>query len=325
MTNLPSGLYAIILTPFKENGELDLAGLEAELEYAIEKKIHGAVVLGSNGEAPYLTCEEKKQVIKRTSEVARGKMALVAGAIAMGTREALEYAQLAKECGFDAVMVALPVYFHLDFEDVKRHYQYLAENSGIEITLYYVPECSGLVLQPEQIAELVSIPGINSMKLTSFNREFINQTFELCWEKDHDLFIGTSLLTYEGMKMGAQGCFCPIPLIAPEDMHQLFNLIQEKKWEQAFEVQEKIRLGGVSLFAGLENVDYETIKNGFMAIYNAPYSSPLSHTRVAHHILKEALRLKGLPITNQVRLPYQRVDEKKSDWIKKLLEDFGWL
>ncbi len=325
MSNLPEGLYAIILTPFREDGELDLDGLASELEYAISKKIHGAVVLGSNGEGPYLTCDEKKQVLKRTAEVAKGKIALVAGAITMGTKEALEYAHLAKELGFDSIMVAIPIYFHLDFEDVKRHYQYLAENAGIEITFYYVPECSGLSLKPEQIAEIVSIEGINSMKFTVFNREIINRTFELCWDIDCRLFIGTGLLAYEGMKMGACGPFCPMCLIAPEDMHQLFEHIKNKEWERAFEVQEKIRAGGCALFSGLTNIDYETIKNGFMAIYNAPPSSPISHTRVAHHILKEALRLKGVPITNQVRLPYRSITPELSEWVKKLLSNFGWL
>ena len=325
MSRLPEGCYGIILTPFTEEGELDLNGLSAELEYAIAKKLQGAVVLGSNGEGPYLTQEEKIKVIKRTGEVAKGKIALVAGAITYGTKEALEYAKIAKSAGFDSVMSALPIYFHLDFGDVKNHYQYLARHSGLEVTLYYVPECSGLLLSPEQVAELGKIPGVDSLKLTVFNRWFISRVMELCWEIDCRVFIGTSLLTYEGMQLDACGAFCPICLVAPDDMNRLFNLIKDKRWTQAFEIQEKIRRGGVALFAGL-NADYELIKNGFMAIYNSAFQSMvLSHTRVAHHILKEALRLKGLPITNQVRLPYQRVDEKRPEWIKKVLTDFGWL
>ena len=325
MSNLPEGCYGIILTPFSEEGELDLNGLSQELEYAIAKKLQGVVVLGSNGEGPYLTQEEKIKILKRTGEVAKGKIALVAGAISYGTKETLEYAQIAKSAGFDSIMSALPIYFHLDFEEVKRHYQVLSQQAGLEVTLYYVPECSGLLLTPEQVAELCKIQRVDSLKLTVFNRWFISRVMELCWNIDCRVFIGTSLLAYEGMQLDASGAFCPICLIAPEDMNNLFNLIKDKRWTQAFEIQEKIRRGGVALFAGL-NMDYEVVKNGFMAIYNSAFQSMiLSHTRAAHHILKEALRLKGLPITNQVRLPYQRVDEARSEWVKKVLKDFGWL
>lgn len=325
MSKLPAGNYAIILTPFDNDGELDLNGLAAELEYAIAKKVPGAVVLGSNGEGPYLTGEEKARVIKRTGEVGKGRIALVAGAITMGTRESLEYAKLAKAAGFDSVLAAIPQYFQLGFDDVKRHYEGLAEKSPVEVTLYYVPDCAGLVLQPEQVAELAGIPGVDSMKLTVMNREFVSKTLELCWEKSCRVFIGTSLLLFEAMKLDAKGAFCPMCLIAADDMNELFRLIQAQKWTEAFELQEKIRRGGTALFSGLD-ANYETIKNGFMAIYNAPFlSQVMGHTKVAHNTLKEALRLKGIPITNNVRLPYQRIDDRKSEWVKKVLKDFGWL
>ena len=325
MSKLPAGNYAIILTPFSDNGEVDLKGLAAELEFAISKKVTGAVLLGSNGEGPYLTGEEKAKVIKTAGEVGKGRITLVAGAITMGTAESLEYARLAKAAGFASILAAIPQYFHLDFADVKRHYEHLAADSPVEVTLYYVPDCTGLVLQPEQVAELAAIPGVDSMKLTVMNREFVSKTIELCWDLNCQVFIGTSLLLFEAMKLDAKGAFCPMCLIAADDMNELFRLCSAKNWTEAFEIQEKVRRGGTTLFSGID-AGYETIKNGFMAIYNAPFHSQvMSHTKVAHNTLKEVLRLKGIPITNHVRLPYQKVDAQKSEWIKRVLSDFGWL
>jgi 4-hydroxy-tetrahydrodipicolinate synthase len=325
MSRLPAGNYAIILTPLDETGALDLNGLAAELEYVIAKKVRGAVVLGSNGEGPFLTGAEKARVIKRAGEVAKGRITLVAGSITMGTNESLEYAALAKSAGFDSILAAIPQYFHLDFADVKRHYEKLAAESPVEITLYYVPECTGLVLSPEQIAELCGIPGVDSMKLTVMNREFISKTMELCWEKDCQVFLGTSLLLFEAMKLDAKGAFCPLCMIAADDMNELFRLITEKKWTEAFEIQEKVRRAGATLFSG-QDAPYDQVKDGFIAIYNAPFlSQVINHLRVAHNVLKEVLRLKGIPITNQVRLPYLRVDQQKSQWAKRVLKDFNWL
>lgn len=324
MSRLPEGNYAIILLPLTEDRELDLKGLSAEIEYAISRKLSG-IVFGSNSEFPYLTPEEKAKVIKHSAELIKGRIALVAGIMSFGTKEALEFAQMAKSAGCDSVMVTLPIYYDLDFESVKRHYDYLARNAGLEITFYYVPDCSGLALRPEDIAELVSIPGINSMKLTVINREFVNKTIQLCWDKDCRIFIGTGLLLYEGLQLDAKGCFCPLNLIAPEDTNAVIEMFSNRKLEQAFQIQEKIRSAGVNLSTGLDT-DYETAKNAFMAIYNAPYSSALiRNMRPPYPILKEALRLKGIPISTQVRLPYQRIREKQSEWVKKVLKDHGWL
>jgi dihydrodipicolinate synthase/N-acetylneuraminate lyase len=114
-------------------------------------------------------------------------------------------------------------------------------------------------------------------------------------------------------------------LVAADDMQSLYGLTRERKLGEAFAVQEKIRRGGCALFSGLD-ADPEIIKNGFMAIFNAPSASEIiHHTKPAHHLVKEALRLKGLPMTNQVRLPYARANAKQSSWLKKLLADFGWL
>ena len=82
------------------------------------------------------------------------------------------------------------------------------------------------------------------MKLTVFHRDFIHQTIQLCWERDCQGYIGTSLLLFEGMKMDAKGSFCPMSLIAPEDMQSLFQLFRDRKLEEAFAVQEKVRRGG---------------------------------------------------------------------------------
>ncbi len=325
MSRLPDGNYAIILTPLTENRELDLNGLEAELEYALSKKVAGVVVLGSNGEGPYFTDREKAMVVKKAGETVKGKAALVAGCIAVGTQPALEFSRMAKGAGCDSVLAALPAYFGLDFPEALRHYRYLAEHAGLEITLYYVPDNTGLSLKPEEIAELVSIRGVDSMKLTRFHRDFMLQTTQLCAGKECKVFIGTSLLLFEGSKMDGKGSFCPINLVAPEEVTELFSLCQNQRWEAAFALQEKIRRGGAALISGRE-LDYDLAKNGFMDGFNAPSASAvIHHPKPAHHLLKEALRLKGIPISNQVRLPYDRVTPQQSEWVKKALKDFGWL
>jgi len=324
MSRLPEGNYAIILTPLTEDGELDLKGLSAELEYAVSRKAAGVVVLGSNGEGPYLTDQEKAVLVRHSAEAVKGRVALVAGCINVGTKSALEFSRMAKACGCDSVLATLHEYYQLDFAAVKRHYQSLAENAGLEITFYYVPDCSGLALKPEEIAELVSLPGVDSMKLSAINREYMDQTFQLCRGKNCRMFIGTGLVLFEAMKMDALGSFCPLNLIAGDDLNSLFQLCQAKKWEPAFEIQEKVRRGGTGLLSGME-VDYELAKTGFMSVFNAAYSSVIHHGQPAYQLLKEALRLKGLPITNQVRLPFPRVTPQQSEWIKKVLKDFGWL
>ena len=107
------GVFPVLPTPFGLDLEVDEGGLRSLVAFCVEWKFPGVVVLGSNGEFPYLTFDEKVRVMSVAAEAAAGRLAVVGTASSGGTAEAVALARAAKSVGCDAVMAAVPLYFQI--------------------------------------------------------------------------------------------------------------------------------------------------------------------------------------------------------------------
>ena len=79
------GVYPVVFTPLTTDGAVDVPALQRIVEYLIEKGVHGLLILGSNGESPFLTDGERRQVITATVEACDGRVPVVVGTTHMGT------------------------------------------------------------------------------------------------------------------------------------------------------------------------------------------------------------------------------------------------
>jgi len=133
------GIFVVMLSPFK-NGLVDEDAVRHMVDHFIDQGAHGLVVLGSNGEFPLLSDEEKHKLIDITVGQANGRVPVIAGTGYMGTDQTVAMTKYARDAGADAAMIALPIYYQLDFENVKRHYQRVADEAGLPIVYYNIPE-----------------------------------------------------------------------------------------------------------------------------------------------------------------------------------------
>src|ERR671913_913154 len=99
------GLMPAMVTPFDERGEVDLGATEAVIERFIEAGVSGISPLGSTGEASHLTADERKRFAEEIVRIVGGRVPLVVGVGATGTRETVELARHAEEVGTNAVLV----------------------------------------------------------------------------------------------------------------------------------------------------------------------------------------------------------------------------
>src|SRR5215207_11567384 len=105
-----SGLLPAMVTPFDEHGEVDLGATEAVVERFIEAGVNGISPLGSTGESSHLAADERKRFIEEVTRIIAGRVPLVVGVGAAGTREAVELARHAEGVGVDAVLIVSPFY-----------------------------------------------------------------------------------------------------------------------------------------------------------------------------------------------------------------------
>ncbi len=315
------GLVGIVLTALDSEGEVDEAGVRHLVNFSAEKGLDGVVILGSNSEFPYLGFEQKKKVMRAAVEGSSGRIPVISTASAWSTDEAVALARESKAAGCDAVMAAMPFYFRLELPRVIKHFQAIAAE-GLPVFFYHFPDVTGLVLTPEELAEIAKIDNIIGAKLTVTNRGYLKKAIQATGPHGWKVFTGTSFLLYDCLEFGGAGVFCPLPLIAPGELTEMYKAFKAGHKAKAGELQKKVRLA-IPLFSGI-TASPRLLAAGFALLSRLPYR-PGKRTRGTHHLIKEALRLQGHPITNGVRRPFEEASEAESGLVGRTLESLGWM
>jgi 4-hydroxy-tetrahydrodipicolinate synthase len=156
-----------MVTPFDERGEVDLGATEAVIERFIEAGVSGISPLGSTGEASHLTADERKRFAEEIVRIVGGRVPLVVGVGATGTRETVELARHAEEVGTDAVLVVSPFYWKFGEEGLFQHFATVAESVDIPVMIYNLPMLTGIDLSLSLIGSLAGeYPNVVGIKDT---------------------------------------------------------------------------------------------------------------------------------------------------------------
>jgi 4-hydroxy-tetrahydrodipicolinate synthase len=161
------GLMPAMVTPFDEEGEPDTTAAEAVVERFVEAGVSGISTLGSTGEFSHLTMEERKRFAEALVGIVGGRVPLVVGVGAAGTREAMELARHAGEIGADGVLCVSPFYWKVGEEALFRHFAAVAEASPVPVLVYNFPMLTGLDLSPALVARIArECPNVVGLKDT---------------------------------------------------------------------------------------------------------------------------------------------------------------
>jgi 4-hydroxy-tetrahydrodipicolinate synthase len=161
------GLFTAIVTPFNEDGTLDLESLDRLIEFQIKNGIDGIVPVGTTGESPTLSMEEHIKVIKRTCSTVDKRTLVIAGAGSNNTKEAIELATAAREAGADATLQVAPYYNKPTQEGFYRHYIKIAEEIPIPHIVYNIPPRTGKNIETDTMIRLAQHPNIVGVKEAS--------------------------------------------------------------------------------------------------------------------------------------------------------------
>ena len=160
------GVYSVLPTPFTDRGDLDEASLRKVVDLFIDKGANGLTALGVTGEVARLEDAERSRVLEVVVAQAAGRVPVVAGTTAEGTRTCVAYSRQAKAIGAAAVMVSPPRMAKLNSEVVVRHYKTLAETVDTPIVVQDYPPISGFAMEPALLARIArEIPAARTIKL----------------------------------------------------------------------------------------------------------------------------------------------------------------
>jgi len=234
------GLYCYLITPFKENGDLDLQTLESLIERVIENGADGVTCVASTTEGVYLTEAERFSVVEKTCEIARGRVFVDVGIGALSTRQSLSYAEHAQKHGASTVILEMQTYLPgIRFSDIHQHYRAIAASISIPVRLYNIPHTTGVDMLPTQIAEMADISGIDSVKDATGKAERVKQIKDICGDR-FAIFAGRHHNAYDSYLHGAigwEGAFHPV---FGEDMVTLHRALKNRDFKTGNAIYKKM-------------------------------------------------------------------------------------
>jgi 4-hydroxy-tetrahydrodipicolinate synthase len=160
------GVYSVLPTPFTAQGDLDEDSLRRVVDLFMAAGVNGVTALGVTGEVARLDDAERRRVLEVVTTHVNGRIGVVAGTTAEGTRTCIGYSRHAKEAGATAVMVSPPRMPKLNSDAVARHYHALAEAVEIDIVVQDYPPISGYAMEPSLLARIAKeLPRARTIKL----------------------------------------------------------------------------------------------------------------------------------------------------------------
>lgn len=215
------GAGVAIVTPMKENNEVNYEKLEELIDYQVNNGTDCIIIAGTTGESSTLSTEEHQKVIQSAVEFTKHRIPVVAGTGSNSTAEAIHLTAEAKKAGVDGVLLVTPYYNKATQPGLIKHYSMIAEAVDIPMILYNVPGRTGCNLLPETVATLVKTQkNIVGLKEATGNLAQASKTMSLTDGK-LDLYSGEDGLVLPLMSIGAKGVISVWSNVAPQKVHDM--------------------------------------------------------------------------------------------------------
>jgi 4-hydroxy-tetrahydrodipicolinate synthase len=215
------GAGVAIVTPMKENEEVNYDKLEELIEMQIDGGTDAIIIAGTTGESSTLTMEEHRDVIRAAIEFTKHRIPVVAGTGSNCTRTAIQLSQEAEEAGADGLLIVTPYYNKATQTGLIQHYSRIADSVKTPIIMYNVPGRTGCNLLPETVAALFqSKENIVGLKEATGNMAQASKTMYLTDGK-LDMYSGEDGLVVPLMSIGAVGVISVWSNVAPGKVHTM--------------------------------------------------------------------------------------------------------
>src|SRR3989338_8865791 len=173
------GSLVALVTPMHEDGAIDYASFEKLIDWQIENKTDGLVILGTTGESPTIEHDERRELIKCAVARCRQKIPVIVGCGTNSTAHTISLTQEAMSLGADAVLLVTPYYNKPTQEGLFQHYRAVANAVPIPQILYNVPGRTCCDLLPATVARLAEFANIVGLKEATGNLDRLKQLLAL--------------------------------------------------------------------------------------------------------------------------------------------------
>ena len=235
------GIFPPLTTPFDSEGNVSLDKLGSNIKILNTYDLRGFLVLGSNGEFPFLSFEEKISVIGKARQCVPKEKILIAGTGCQSTRETIDLTIASANAGADAALILNPFFFKglMNNSSLSKHYLSIADISPIPILIYNMPANTGIDLETELIVKLSKHQNIIGLKDSGANLVKMGEILSKV-RGDFTVLSGTAGLLLPALSIGASGGILALANIAPQHCIDIFNYFNDSFLDKATALQQQI-------------------------------------------------------------------------------------
>lgn len=230
-----------MITPLTTTGELDDQGLERLIEHLISGGVHGIFLLGSNGEAPSLTYEVRKELITKACKRIAHRVPVLVGITDTSFQGSLDIAEHAKNSGADALVIAPPYYFPISENEMMDYLECLVPKLPLPFMLYNMPSCTKLNLSVDLVKRAAALGAIG-IKDSSGDLKYLNSLIETFRDMPKfAIIVGTESYLSETIRHGGHGAVAGGANFLPKLFVNLYNASLQNNTEVIDELNEKVK------------------------------------------------------------------------------------
>ena len=274
------GSIVALVTPFNADGSVNYDELGRLLDYHIENKSGGIVILGTTGEASCLSFDEEAEIVKFSVKRVNKRIPLIVGSGSNETEKAVTMSKKYSELGADYVLVITPYYNKTNESGLIKHFQAVADASKCPVIMYNVPGRTGMSMSLHAIEVLSKHPNIYGIKEASGNMSYSMKVAKYVSDSFH-MYSGNDDIIVPMMSIGSSGVISVLANIAPVQTNNICELCFKGDYKKANELQLKL-LGVINdLFIEVNPIPVKEAMN-HLGFNVGGYRAPLDYMSEAN-------------------------------------------
>lgn len=282
-------LITAMVTPFKQDGDIDFPATKNLVEHLIANGTDGLVVAGTTGESPTLSMEEKLDLFSFVVKEVKGRIPVIAGTGSNDTKSSIELTKKAESLGVDGIMLVAPYYNRPSQRGLYEHFKVIAEATKLPVMIYNIPGRTSCNIDVDTIVALSKINNIVCVKEASGDLDAMAEIIERT-DDDFVLYSGDDSLTLPVLAIGGKGTVSVAAHIVGNEMQTMIRSFVEGNIAEAGQLHRKLM-------------------PTFKALFSAPSPTPL----------KAVLNMTGVPV-GDVRLPLVPLTEEELTILKEKVQ-----
>lgn len=269
--NKIKGISTALMTPFKENGELDFEFLIEHLDFLIESGVDSLYILGTAAEVFLMDLDERKAVAEAVAEHAAGRIPVFMQVGDLKIDNAYQMIDFAKNLNIAGLGAVTPYYYQFSQPQMIEYYKKLAVKAAPEMNLYLynLPSYTTNDLLPAAVRELSQVENIIGIKNSMADLERLYTLIDQSTD-DFAIIMGNDLLAYPALLYGARGVVSGHANVFPEIFVKLYQAVKRGDLATAKKMQQAVTLIGRVLKGGSNLAYYKQALQfrGFKPVYS---------------------------------------------------------